>query len=332
MLLKSVNDLKAHLGRAINKATTDEFMLPFVQLAQDEFILPAIGPELLEQLDTQYNSADPTALTPANSALLKKFQRALAWYAYWKYLPFAIGNDGDNGLQEQATDKTAPVRIGVLEKRLRESILNASAGIESALQYLFVYKANYPVWTASASFAKTQKLFIPSATLLTQHLPFVRNSYRLYLTLLPYLQLAEKQAILPILGQAMFDELKAYKLTNAINMVTERLIEGVGAALAAEAYADSLFHLNVVQTQGGGLRIMSEFDGINNEKAPDEKLLMDAQSRAKADANSALKALKTYLTVYADQYPTYKASAQYAAPNLYDMPDNDKYIGIFRMR
>lgn len=332
MLLKNVNDLRVHLGRAINKATTDEFLLPYVQLAQDEFILPAIGPQMLAELDTQYNAIDPSALTTPNAALLKQFQRALAWYAYWKYLPFAIGNDGDNGLQEQATDKTQPVRIGVLEKRQRESILNASNALETALQYLHTYKTSYPTWTASDAYKEAKAMFIHSATGLTEHLPFVKNSYRLFLTLLPYLRRAERQAILPIVGPAMYDELKAYQLTDAINPATERLIYSIEAALSVAAYADSLFHLNVVQTPAGGLRIMSEFDGINNEKAPDADMLAEAQSKATAEANRYLKALKDYLTKYADQYPTYKDSDRYAAPNLYDMPNNDGYKGIFRLR
>ena len=332
MLLKNIDDLKVHLGRAVNRATTDEFLLPYVQLAQDEFVLPAIGQPMLTELDTQYNATVPTTLTTPNAALLKRLQRALAWYAYWKYLPFSIGNDGDNGLQEQATDKTAPVRIGVLEKRQRESIINASNAIESALQYLDQNKASYPTWLASDAYKATKDLFISSATGLTEHLPFVKNSYRLFLTLQPYLRRAERQAILPLVGQPMYDELKAYQLTNVISPVTERLIYSIGAAMSVVAYADSLFHLNVVQTPAGGLRIMSEFDGINNEKAPDDKLLKEAQSLAATDATRYLKALKKYLTDYADQYPTYKASPQYATPNRYDMPNNEGYKGIFRLR
>lgn len=328
MLLKNVSDLKAHLGRAINRANSDEFMLPYVQLAQDEFIVPAVGPELVKELDTQYAGG---TLTEANRLLLTYLQRALAWYAYWKYLPFSLGNDGENGLQEQGTKDTSPVRIGVLDKRQRESIENASKSLEAAMRYLHAFRATYPTWTNSEAFKESRSLFLSTATALTEHMPWVDNSYRLYLTLKPYLKRAETATILPLIGQAMFDELKAYRLNTALVIVTERLLVRVGNAVALTAYSEALFHLNVTQTSGGSLRILSDFDGIYNQKAVSDNVLQNARSEAKAAAVSAQKTLVIFLRRYADDYPTYKNSDQFKSP-IHDGPDNSGYKGIFRMR
>jgi hypothetical protein len=333
MLLKSVNDLKVHLGRTINKATTDDFLLPFIQLAQDTYILPAIGVEMLTELDTQFNSAEPATLTDANKRLLLKLQRALAWYAYWKYLPFSIGNDGDNGLQEQGTDKTQPVRIGVLDRRQRESADNATNALEAALVYLQQAKADYPTWMASAAFRRANALFIYSGSELTANLPQANGSYRLFLSLIPYLHMAENQSIKPLIGSEQFDDLKAKRIqTNPLSAEDIRLMEAVSKATATLAYARALYYLNLVIAPGGGLRMLSDFDGIYNQKAVDPLVLAQAQSKADAEANSALKALKNYLTTYADQYPLFKNSDSYTKSNLYDMPKNDDYKGIFRMR
>ena len=329
MLIKTVDELKHHLGRAINKATTDEFLLPYVRLAQDEFIRPAIGAELLQELDTQYNATDPLAgLSPANAKLLGLIQRTLTFYAYWKYLPYAIGNDGDNGLQEQATDKTSPLRIGVLEKRLRETIQNATATLEVALTYLEKHKADYPTWRSSPAYQESRSLFIFSATELTTYLPLAGKSYRFYLALRPYLKKAEKNEIRPVLGRDCFQLLKARYQTDTLGVADQELLEYVNEALAACAYRDALFHLNVVQTSGSGLRILSEFDGINNEKAPDAKLLLEAQARAQASAGQKLNSLKAFLEASADTYPGYQTGTK--KPN--DLPDNTGYAGIFRMR
>jgi|GEM_PF-2545092 len=332
MLLKDVNDLRVHLGRAINRATQDEFLTPFIQLAQDEFILPAIGSAMLDELDTQYNSTDSTALTPANRKLLTQLQRPLAWYAYTAYLPFAIGNDGDNGLQEQGTDKTQPVRIGVLDKRQRQSVENAANALETALLFLDFHRADYPTWTASDAYKATRLLFIRSASMLTAHLPQSARSYRLFLTLQPYLLRAEVNNILPVLGVDQYTELKAYQQTNFIVPEMETLLDWIRPALASQAYADALFHLNVTQTAGGALRILSDFDGIYNAKAVSDDLLQTARSEARAEATRRLKTLKTFLTKNADQYPTYKNSPAGQAPNPFDLPDNSSYKGIFRMR
>ncbi|MVM36480.1 hypothetical protein GO730_00465 [Spirosoma sp. HMF3257] len=333
MIIKSIDDLKLFLGRAINQATTLAFIQPFIQLAEDEFIRPTIGDEMLNELDTQYNSSAPNALTPNNRLLLTKLQRALAFYTYTKYLPFSLGNDGDNGLQEQSTDKTQPVRIGVLDKRQRESAENAATALETALLFLQRTKANYPTWTASDAFKRANALFIYSGSELTDNLPQAAGSYRLFLSLIPYLHMTENQQIKPLIGSAQFDDLKAKRIqTTALQPVDIRLMEAVSKATATCAYARALYYLNVVQTSGGGLRILSDFDGIYNQKAVDAKLLQDAQSKADTEAAASLNALKSYLTSYADQYPLYKNSDRYQAAGPNEFPDNSTYKGIFRMR
>lgn len=333
MLLKSIDDLKIYLGRAINKASTLEFIAPYIQLAEDEFILPAIGAEMLAELNLQFNATDPDTLTAANRALLTRLQRALAFYTYVKYLPYSLGNDGDNGLQEQATDKSAPVRIGVLDKRQRETATNAATALETALMFLFRKQADYPTWRASDAYKEANALFIFSATELTEYLPQAAGSYRLFLSLVPYLKMAEQQQIKPVIGSDQYDDLKEKRLSlEPLEPVSIRLMEAVSQATARAAYAKALYYLNVEQTAGGALRIRSDFDGIYNQKAVEANLLMQAQRLADTEAASSLNALVTYLKINADQYPLFKNSDRYTARGPNELPDNTAYKGIFRMR
>lgn len=332
MIINTIEALQVHLGRAINKASTLAFIQPYIQLAQDEFILPAVGPELLAEIESQYSSS-PVSLSPANLALLTRLQRALAFYAYVKYLPYSLGTDGDNGLQEQGTQNTSPVRMGVLDKRQRESAENAAKALETALLYLYQHRQQYPTWLNSDSYKRSSALFVFSATELTQYLPQAAGSYRLFLSLVPYLHMAETNSIRPLIGSDQFDDLKAKRVVTAPLLPTDiRLLEAVGRATATVAYANALYYLNVVQTSGGGLRVLSDFDGIYNQKAVDASVLMEAQRKADAEAGGCLNALKTYLTDYADQYPLYKNSDRYQAKGPNEFPDNSGYKGIFRMR
>lgn len=332
MILNSIESLKAHLGRAINKATTLDFIQPYIQLAEDEFIRPAIGPEMLAELDQQYN-ATPASLTDANQRLLIRLQRALAFYTYVKYLPFSLGNDGDNGLQEQGTQNTQPVRMGVLDKRQRESAENAANALENALVYLHHKRQDYPTWTNSDSYKRSSALFVFSATELTVYLPQVAGSYRLFLSLVPYLYRAEASNIKPLIGSEQFDDLKAKRIaTTPLQPADIRLLEAVSQATATVAYAKALYYLNVVQTSGGGLRVLSDFDGIYNQKAVDARVLLEAQRKADIEAAASLNALKAYLTDFADQYPLYKNGDRYQAKGPNEFPDNKGYKGIFRMR
>ncbi|CCH00312.1 hypothetical protein FAES_2303 [Fibrella aestuarina BUZ 2] len=328
-LINDITQLKRYLGRAINKATTWDFILPYLELAQYEYIAPALGPEMLTELQTQLAT---NALTPVNRLLLELTQKALAFYAYQKYLPYAIGNDGDNGMQEQGTDATKPVRMGVLDLRRRETAENASKAIEQVLVQLFTFVEQYPTWKNSASYHAARSLFIGNATELTTYLPQTAGSYRLYTSLKTYLAEAERVGIKSLLGKAQFDALKAAQLTGNLSTAEADLLEKVGKAVATVAYAEALYNLNVVQTPGGQLRLLSDFDGIYNQKAVTGHELAEAQRRADGQAAAGLNSLKSFLTANAAAYPLYKTSSSYAAPGPNAFPDNAKYKSVFRMR
>ncbi|MEZ0607843.1 DUF6712 family protein [Fibrella sp. WM1] len=328
-LINDIDTLKRYLGRAINKATTWAFIQSYVELAQYEYIVPAIGPEMLAELQTQVTA---NTLTPVNRLLLELTQKALAFYAYQKYLPYSIGNDGDNGMQEQGTNDTKPVRMGVLDLRRRETAENASKAIEQVLVQLFTFVEQYPTWKSSDSYRDARGLFIGNATELTKSLPQAAGSYRLYTSLKTYLADAERMSITSLLGKAQFDALKAAQLAGNLSTVNADLLEKVGKAAATVAYAEALYNLNVVQTPGGQLRMLSDFDGIYNQKAVTGHELEQAQRRADGQAAASLNSLKSFLTANAEAYPLYKNSSSYAAPGPNALPDNSRYQGVFRMR
>jgi hypothetical protein len=333
MIINTIEGLKHYLGRAINSATTLAFIQPYIQQAQDEFILPAIGPDMLTELDTQFNSTTPNTLTPVNKGLLTMVQKALAWYTYQKYQPFSLGTDGDNGMQEQGTDNTKSVRMGVVDLRRRETMENAAKALEAVLMHLYTFPNLYPTWYNSLTYTTTRSMFIANGTELGKAVPQTGGSYRLFVTLKPYLSRIERNSIQPILGQALFTALKTALVgTPPISGDMHLLLERVRDATAARAYAEALYNLNVVQMPGGQLRMLSDFDGIYNQKALTGHELDNAQRKADGAADASLNALKEFLTTYADNYPLYKNSDRFTAPGPNPFPDNKQYNGVFRMR
>ncbi|WP_019986287.1 DUF6712 family protein [Rudanella lutea] len=330
MIINDLETLRKYLGRAINASTTLAFIEPYIQLAQDEFILPALGVEMLAELEEQ--AASPNTLTESNAVLLPLVQRALAFYTYQKYLPYSIGSDGDKGMQEQGTDSTKPVRMGVLDMRRRETAENAANALERVLLQLHRNPDDYPTWTGSDAYREARSLFLHSASELTLFLPQVGGSYRLFTSLRAYLAGAERD-ILTVVGQAQFDRLKAVLVGDETgDAPTAALLRYVKNAVARVAYAKALYFLNVVQTPGGALRILSDFDGIYNQKAVSSADLEAAQRRSDNEAAGALNSLKEFLDDNAAQYPLYSDSPAASAPAPQQFPDNSKYKGIFRMR
>ncbi|MPR36919.1 DUF6712 family protein [Salmonirosea aquatica] len=330
MLLKGIPDLIRYLGRAVMAATTDDFIAPYVELAQEGELTRALGREFVELLDTEYQN---DSLSEANTRLFPYVQKTVAWYAYLHYLPFAIGNDGDNGLQEMGTESTSPVRIGVLDKRLRETERNAVASLESLLQYLESRpKTDYPAYHTSPTGQETRRSFLPSASAMSAFLPIVAGNYRLFVNLRPYIALAEQDYILPRLGQAQFDALKAKLLEGTPTAEEKALLTVIARALAHTAFGLALPHLQFEVLSSGSVRITSDFDGIYNRKTPPADAINALVATQQAESKKHLNALTAFLRRHKDDYPAYAASSAARAEPANRLPDNAQYAKVFRMK
>lgn len=326
MLLNGVNDLIDQLGKAVSMAGSDKFMRPYIRIAQDEYIIPAIGNELFAELDAACNASVPE-LSSDQLELLPFLQRALAYYAYYRYLPFSIGTDGDLGLQETEGDKSKPVRIGILDQRRRASIEMATTALELALGLLFTWPESYPAFKTSKAYTEIRTLLISQPADIARYLPQTKGNYRLFLALKPYLMQAERGVIRATLGSAFYDDLKAKWQAGTCNADELELVDMVAFALCSEAYHEAMFHLNIVQLPSGNLRVMSDFDGIYNQRNITDDQLALAQQKAEVTAKGHLTSLKSFLNDNAGLFTLYSNSER----NKTGMPDNSKYTGIFRM-
>ncbi|TDB64412.1 DUF6712 family protein [Arundinibacter roseus] len=327
MILKGVQDLTKYLGRAVMNATTDEFLAPYIQMAQDGELTRAVGAELVAEIDTQYNAEN---LSDENEGLLIYMQKVVAWYAYLHYLPFSIGNDGDNGLQEMSTESTAPVRIGVLDKRLRETERNAIEALENLLVYLESFDSDTYKDSPTAKASRT--MFVPSATAMSEFLPQIDRNYRLYVNIRPYIVLAELDYILPRLGQEQYDQLKEALLESTATDPEKKLLRLIARALAHTAYWMALPNLQFALLSSGSIRVLSDFDGIYNRKNAPEQTVAYLIEQAETDSKKHLNALVNFLRKNLTTYPLYAASSAAGKEQTNRLPDNSKYNKVFRMK
>lgn len=330
MLIRNVEELRMFLGRAVNASFEFDSLQPFIMLAQDEYLKKGLGFAYFNELDIQCNGVEGATLSPDNAFILRYVQRALAFYTYHKYLPYAIGSDGDNGLQEMETDKTKPVRIGVLEKRQRETIENASVAMETILSFLFELKHKYPTFWNSDFGIKLKTSWFGTAQQLSDALPLVGDSHRLLLTLNRYFTFAERSKISPVIGKQLLISVKNYHLNPSNDEVMGDLYRLTKQAIAWLAYDEALVFLNITQTGKGSLRVLSEFDGINNAKAPDADQWTEYKRNVKVRTEGAMGDLVGFLNKNAETFPDFKNQLAYKISKG-RLPDNSKYKSIFRM-
>lgn len=332
MLIRTVPDLRKHLGGAISASASFERYSAFVPLAEAR-LRAVIGTEIMDLLDEQ-SAGNAAALSAANAKLLPFVQKAVAFYTYQEFLPYSVGEDGDLGLQEPGSENTKPIRLGMLEKRIATTADKAAQAIETVLVLLFTKASDYPAWAASAEATAMRRMFVRSGTDLGRALPATNGSFRLFFTLRNYLAEAETAALVPAMGQAQYDALKT-KLQNGTTLtaVEKGLVEAAQKAVAHVAYREAFWSLNIVLMPGGGLRILSEFDGINNAKAPEADVLSEQYRQLGSRAERYLTSLQRLLDQHHAELPLYAASPAYV-PDRASIrpPDNSQYKTVFRLR
>lgn len=330
-LITNTNQLRTFLGAAYSASASEERINPYLKLAEETYIRKAIGPELLASLKSVANNEN--AASDANKYLLGLVRRALAFYGYLLYLPYSTGVDGDNGLQESKTEKTQPVRQAMLEKRIAATADNASQALEAVLFLLFSTPDNYPVWKDSSTYTTACQLFVRNGTELKTACPYTRGHYRLFLSMREYLEERQRKSIVPALGETfaagLLNRLAAGTLTNA----ETKLLPYIQRALGYAAYEDALLFLTVVSLPGGGLRILSEFDGINNQRAlsDQDKVFCDYKNKIGTDSEAYQRELKRFLDANAADYPDYVATLEANKPKTSPF-DNSNYKTVIRLR
>ena len=330
-LLTNTAQLRSFLGAAYSASDDISRIMPYIDLAETTYIERAIGPEFLATLKTAADNENQAS--DIIKYMLGLVRRALAFYGYWMYLPYATGNDGDNGLQETKTERTQPIRQAMLEKRLASTADIASKALESVLFILFSESSNYPTWESSGTYQAACELFIRNASELKSACPYTRGHHRLFLSMRDYLAERQRKSIVSALGETFAAGLLQRMRDDELSDDEKRLMPYIQRALGYSAYADALLFLVVVQLPNEGLRVLSEFDGINNQRAltDQDDIFCKYQSKIALDAESYQRELKRYLEANADSFPDYIPTPQENKPKTWPI-DNQQYKTVIRMR
>lgn len=326
MLINNVEEIREYLGRAVNASFEPTSLVPFIKMATDTYLKKAIGADYLERIDT----ADD--LSPEEIELKDLLKRALSFYAYGLYLPFSLGNDGDGGLHEPENTNTKPLRIGVLEKRQRATAEYSANAIEAVLQKLFEEKEEFEVFWESSFGEDLSKYWFRNTLELQTIFPQINANYRLLLTLNPYFLNITDSSLRDIIGDNLLTFIKAYHLnpTSPISLIHESLYKYVRQFIAIAGYEESLVFLQFAQTDKG-IRVYSEFDGINNSKAPEKEQWVEYKRTIDTLKQSAKNTLVGFLSQNVETFPDFKSSVLYR-DNSSRLPDNSKRKSIHRMR
>lgn len=317
ILIADSAELKTILGgvqKSLNFATIESYL----ETAQEKYLVPAIGPEQLEQIALG-------AVTEADEKLLGKLKKSLAFYGLLEAMPFLNLAIGDLGLHETSTQQTSPARQWNYNNLEAAASNNADAYLDLSLAFLEKNGDLFPIWKQSAAYTVSKELFVNDTETLGKFLS-IGNSRRAFLLLRNYIARAEFVYIRPALGADFFDELKEAQLDTP-SEAQAQAIKRLKGAIAHLALYEAIPEISL-QITGAGIRVINENDGIRSRmqaRPADVAILRESQL---ATGNMYLAEAKKYLDKNAQSlYPTYYASEAYTGPNESNetpsvLPDN----------
>jgi hypothetical protein len=317
-LFKSTAEVKVHAPQFAKNMSFDT-LKPIIEGAEINYIIPFIGIEFFEELDTAYNSVNP--LSPANAAIIKALQRALANYTAYEAARTTNLMITDSGAMEQQPENSAPARQWNHKMQLDTSIAAADRFLDYALEFLETHEDDYPTWKGSPQYLVSKALFI-NKTSEFNGLVDIGNSRRTFLLIRPFLKLVEDKFFVPAMGKTFFSHLKDALLQDTLSADEETLINDyLVRPLAHLAFVEASPRLKLVIT-GAGIKTVSSSDGITQSQ--DAAEMVKELIRSNQDNGTTfLASMKKYLEDNADLFPTYKNSTYYQnqQPNT-DLHDN----------
>lgn len=82
----------------------------------------------------------------------------------------------------------------------------------------------------------------------------------------------------------------------------------------------------------GNIRVLSDFDGIYNAKAPDNETILSLVRTAETQSKKWQNAMHSYLSRNLVKFPDYAQSQAAKEEPTNKLPDNDQYKSIFRLK
>ena len=292
-LIKDVITYKETIG-GVQQSIEWETIKGIVRTAETLYIIPIFGDEFYNEL-VAYTGNDVNVKT-----LIEQLQQASAYYTLALATPQMVASMGDGGIAVNTQGSGQAMAKWMNVQLIESSMGLADKSLESAIQYLEKYEkkkvANvyvFNTWRNSINYSTSKSLFIPTATLLTEHFPVAKGSHRVFISMLQYLKRAEKTFIQPLLGKDFFDDLKA-KISNDTEELSDEeeiALDYLRSALAHKAFSMGIPYLNF----NADFQLVSETDGVKNQDAATRDKLdgmkVDCDENAKVFANK----LKQYI-------------------------------------
>jgi len=304
--------------------TISDTNVPKQFTAEQQFILPILGKDLLATLQTEADT-----IPPSPSAILQKVWQALAYLVYFKNAPYLHTRISESGFKNVTNDKIQ----GAYRYQYNDIKNNLEADGMTALEDLFNFllenKDDYPDWTASDAYIRLNKNLIKSGSQFAAYYT-ISQPNRTFNALQPVLQEVEDMFIIPSIGRDFFEYLRDVAApTNKEKEVLDLLRKAVANLTIHKAISKLTV---AVKPEGLTVMLTAGVDAVSpgetNAPQPDKRNLQDETYR---DGTAYLLRAVEYLNAYASVsiFPLFFSSSLYADPASEKTNINDTLNAVF---
>jgi len=310
MLLKSIPEIQLHI--AVGNGTEFNRLKPHIQNAETAYIRPLLGPETFSKLQEFYDSPltvteqGTTGTEPVETELLFKTQKSLIHLAYWLGFQVLNATISDGGFKRSENEKIKSL-FKYQEDELKEFFRNAGFNaLDEVLEYIESNIDQFREFKSSQNWTVLKSAFIPD-TRTFDSIIFINSSRLTFLRLKSFSGLVEDMSIRPILGEAIFNEIKN-EMVKADPVAKVRDILPYIRKAVAYLAASRLMEESGADLTEKGLYFESTSAGYRNDrnKQPSNpEQVVALATRYRAIGESYLEQLKSYLIGHIPDWPTY---------------------------
>lgn len=305
-LFTDIADFKRYVGGGANVSLELDSIAPTMLDAAQHHVLPWLGEELWGQLVAAVAAGPVDPATPLG-ALLPHACRPLAKLTMYEYAAIGGIQFGESGIHRVETeDMKAAYKYQ--EQAYRDSMLqHGYESLEQMQRFLDNNAADYATWLSGAAGQRARALVINYAwDLRTVYSKYVsRYTFEMLRSVIADLELF---VLVPTIGQAQYDRLKAGILADDLTDLETGLLQLVQKAVGNFAIEEGL-RRHWVTIQGNN--VVQVVHSGND----DRKQVMPAADtgtslkilQAEEYANRYLSRIVDYLTTHITDFPDYKA-------------------------
>ncbi len=268
------------------------------------YIIPYIGKEQYDLIETAALGGSPDG--PIEK-ILPYIKTAIAYYTYCHLLAANRVALAEIGVLEITTDNSNPASFyAILDARNEASII-ADDALDKLLEMMEADKTNFNTWTDSDSYTEIKSCFVWNSRIWSRHTK-AGTSRRVYISVRSQLKDVQEYKVLPMLGEALYNELLEQLKLGNLTTLNKTLISKVQAFQAKKALLDAI-PTHRIQIIGSGIHFRSFYGGNTKSETANDEAIRALSSRLREQVEMLQTSLQKHLEDNASDYPLYVSTS-----------------------